>query len=72
MGLSYLAAVLVYTVVSYDGSANVLSRVERGLTQQWPYFLVLVWLPALYLVLRTSDLATPDTTVNQRTVSPTP
>jgi len=72
MGLSFLAAALVYTVVSYDGSANVLLRVQRGLTQQWPYFLVLVWLPALYLVLRTSDLATPDTTADQRTISPAP
>jgi hypothetical protein len=59
MGLSYLAAVLVYTVVSYEASSNVLLRVQRGLTLQWPYFLVLVWLPALYMVLRPSGLATP-------------
>ena len=52
MGLSYLAALLVYTVVSYDSSPNVPLRVQRGLDQQWPYFMVLVWLPSLYLVLR--------------------
>jgi hypothetical protein len=51
MGLSWLAAVLVYTMVSYDPEPNVLSRVQRGLEQQWPYFLVLVWLPALWMVL---------------------
>jgi hypothetical protein len=59
MGLSYLASVLVYTVVSYEPSPDVLLRVQRGLTLQWPYFLVLVWLPALYMVLRPSVLATP-------------
>jgi hypothetical protein len=45
--------------VSYQPTSNVLVRVERGLTLQWPYFLVLVWLPALYMVLRPSGLATP-------------
>ena len=61
MGLSYLAAVLVYTVVSYEPSPTVLVRVERGLSLQWPYFLVLVWLPALYMVLRPPILTSPDT-----------
>jgi hypothetical protein len=51
MGLSWLAAVLVYTLVSYDAEPDVLARVQRGLAQQWPYFLVLVWLPALWMVL---------------------
>ena len=59
LGLSYLAAVLVHTVVSYEASPTVLLRVQRGLTLQWPYFLVLVWLPALYMVLRPSVRATP-------------
>jgi hypothetical protein len=72
MGLSYLAAVLVYTVVSYGPSPSVLLRVQRGLTLQWPYFLVLVWLPALYMVLRPTALASTAPSVDQRTVSPVP
>jgi hypothetical protein len=51
MGLSWLAAVLVYTLVSYNPELDVVARVQRGLTKQWPYFLVLVWLPALWMVL---------------------
>jgi hypothetical protein len=66
MGLSYLAAVLVYTVVPYEHSPNVLLRVQRGLTLQWPYFLFLVWLPALYMVLRPSVLATPTPSADRR------
>jgi hypothetical protein len=66
MGLSYLAAVLVYTVVPYEPSPNVLLRVQRGLTLQWPYFLFLVWLPALYMVLRPSVLATPTPSADRR------
>ena len=54
MGLSYLAATLVHTVVSYDPQPTVVMMVEIGLAKQWPYFLVLVWLPALYMVLRPS------------------
>jgi hypothetical protein len=52
IGLSWLAAMLVYTVVSYGPEPDVVSRVERGLALQWPYFLFLVWLPSLYMVLR--------------------
>ena len=69
MGLTWLAAVLVYTMVSYDPSTTVPLRVQRGLTLQWPYFLALVWLPALYMVLRPSVLAAPAPSADQQTVS---
>lgn len=54
MGLSYLAAFCVTFVVDYD---NVQPRVgalmvQQMLALQWPFFLILVYLPALYLVLR--------------------
>jgi hypothetical protein len=61
MGLSWLAAVLVYTVVAYNHEPDVLERVQRGLTKQWPYFLVLVWLPALWMVLTGRDHSQPET-----------
>ena len=46
MAFGYLAAYLVYTRTTYG------SEVVRMLTQQWPYFLALVYLPALVIVLR--------------------
>ena len=58
MGLSYVAAVLVYTLIDYEAAPTIPLRVQRGLTLQWPYFLVLVWLPALFMVLRPSRPAT--------------
>lgn len=48
MGLSHLAAILVTVVVAYPDA----STVQLGLTIQWPYFLVMVWLPALVMLLR--------------------
>jgi hypothetical protein len=45
MGLSYLAAILVYTRNTFGPS------VSGTLDAQWPYFLVLVYLPALVMVL---------------------
>jgi hypothetical protein len=44
-GLSYLAAGLVYTRNTFGPS------VSGTLDAQWPYFLVLVYLPALVMVL---------------------
>ena len=44
-GLSYLAALLVYTQNTFGPS------VAGTLDAQWPYFLVLVYLPALIMVL---------------------
>jgi hypothetical protein len=70
MGLSYLAAVLVYTVVAYDSSPNVPLRVQRGLDQQWPYFMVLVWLPALYMALLSPEIAPPALRTEQQQSSP--
>ena len=72
MVLSYVAAILVHTVVSYNAQPTVLLRVERGLALQWPYFLVLVWLPALYMVLRQSVPGSPASSADPPTVSRAP
>jgi hypothetical protein len=45
MALSYLAAVLVYTQNTF------VHTLAETLDKQWPYFLVLVYLPALVMVL---------------------
>jgi hypothetical protein len=52
MGGMYLAALLVYAVLPESVGATIEARVQMGLERQWPYFLALVYLPALYLVLR--------------------
>lgn len=53
MGLSYLAAFCTNFVVDYEGVPRVQQLMVQGmLERQWPYFLVLVYLPALYLVLQ--------------------
>jgi hypothetical protein len=53
MGLSYLAALCANYVVNYEGVPRTGPLMVPGmLDRQWPYFLVLVYLPALYLVLR--------------------
>jgi hypothetical protein len=49
-GLTHLAAIVVTTVVGYPGGEKI--AVQHGLAIQWHYFLALVWLPALYFVLR--------------------
>lgn len=72
MALSYVAAILVHTVISYHTQPTVLLRVQRGLALQWPYFFVLVWLPALYMVLRPTAPATPVLSAEQRPVTPGP
>jgi len=46
LGLSYVAALLVYTRAIFGPS------VAGTLDRQWPYFLLLVYLPALLMVLR--------------------
>jgi len=46
LGLSYVAALLVYTQDTFGPSA------AESLDRQWPYFLILVYLPALLMVLR--------------------
>jgi len=48
VGLSYVATLLAYRGVPYE-------TVAKMLDAQWPYFLVLVYLPALYLVLRAPE-----------------
>jgi hypothetical protein len=45
MALSYLAAVLVYTQNTF------VATLPETLDKQWPYFLVLVYLPALVMAL---------------------
>jgi hypothetical protein len=47
LGLSYLATAIAYVKFPFHDS------VSGTLEARWPYFLVLVWLPALYMVLRT-------------------
>jgi hypothetical protein len=45
-GLTYLAAACAYAFTPYGPTV-----VAEGLDAQWPYFLVLVYAPALYMVL---------------------
>jgi hypothetical protein len=54
MGLTYLAAYLVYTMVPFG--PGVLSAMLDG---QWPYLFTLAYLPALILVLRLPNSAAP-------------
>lgn len=51
MGLTYLAAILVYTQPTYSDAPTVETLVQQMLAVQWPYFLVLVYVPALWMVL---------------------
>jgi hypothetical protein len=48
LGLSYVATAIVYIRFPFHGS------VSLALEARWPYFLVLVWLPALVMVLKPS------------------
>ena len=48
LGLSFVATAIVYVRFPFGGS------VSETLDARWPYFLVLVWLPALVMVLRSS------------------
>ena len=52
MGLTYLATAIVYVRYPFGGS------VSGTLDARWPYFLVLVWLPALLMALRLPNLPT--------------
>jgi hypothetical protein len=58
LGLSYVATAIVYIRFPFGGS------VSGTLDARWPYFLVLVWLPALFMALRPSTLATPAASVH--------
>ena len=65
LGLSYVATAIAYVKFPFHDS------VSGTLEARWPYFLVLVWLPALYMVLRTPVPATPGASEsNERAVSP--
>ena len=48
LGLCFLATAIVYVRFPFGGSLS------GTLDARWPYFLVLVWLPALFMVLRSS------------------
>jgi hypothetical protein len=48
LALSYVATAIVYVRFPFGGS------VSGTLEARWPYFLVFVWLPALFMVLRGS------------------
>jgi hypothetical protein len=61
LGLSYVATGIVYILFPFGGS------VSGTLDARWPYFLVLVWLPALLMALRPFTLTTPS---DDRTSSP--
>jgi hypothetical protein len=50
MGLGYLAQVLTATLVPHGPTNELLDTLDA----EWPYYLVLVYLPALYLTLRGS------------------
>jgi hypothetical protein len=52
IGLTWLASYLVYTRGTFGAT------IADGLERQWPYFLVLVWLPALGMVLMRRDRLT--------------
>ena len=51
LGLSFVATTIVYMRFPFGGSLS------GTLASRWPYFLVLVWLPALFMALRTSTAA---------------
>jgi hypothetical protein len=51
MALTYLATAIVYIRYPFGGS------ISGTLEARWPYFLVFVWLPALFLVLRAGPSA---------------
>ena len=53
LGLSYAATAITYVLFPFHDS------VSGTLDARWPYYLVLVWLPALFMVLRTREVATP-------------
>lgn len=50
MGLGYLAQVLTATLVPHGPTNELLATLDA----EWPYYLVLVYLPALYLIIRGS------------------
>jgi hypothetical protein len=53
MGLVWVAAVLARVVLISESKPKVETLlVQWILDRQWPYFLLLVYLPALYIVLR--------------------
>jgi hypothetical protein len=64
MGLSYVATAIVYVKFPFGGS------ISGTLDARWPYFLVLVWLPALFMVLRPLVASRPPASApEERTVS---
>jgi hypothetical protein len=54
---SWLAAVLIYTAPASIPGPHTPAWVELAMQWQWPYHLVLVWLPCLYFVLRQPSAA---------------
>ena len=59
-GLSFVATAIVYVRYPFGGS------VSGTLDARWPYFLVLVWLQALLMVLRSAVSANPAATSEER------
>jgi hypothetical protein len=63
MGLSYLsyllAAISLWYSVAPTAAATEAERVSLGLANLWPFYLALVYLPALYFVLRPPPTASP-------------
>jgi hypothetical protein len=59
LGLSYVATAIAYVRFPFGDS------VSGTLDARWPYFLVLVWLPALYMVLRAPVPAVPAASESQ-------
>jgi hypothetical protein len=54
--------------VTCNAEPAVVLRVQTGLTRQWPYFLVLVWLPALYMALLPPKITTPTLPADQQPI----
>ena len=73
MGLTYLAAFCANFIVDYEGLPRTQRLMVTGmLERQWPYFLVLVYLPALYFVLRPTIPGVLRSALRQGTAPPHP
>ena len=66
LGLSYLATAIVYIRFPFRES------VSATLDARWPYFLVLVWLPALVMALKPSVPINPPASVAEERTSSEP
>ncbi len=66
LGLSYVATAIVYIRFPFGGS------VSGTLDARWPYFLVLIYIPALFMVLRTWKPRQPAASVSKQPTATAP